>query len=51
MSLKVHPTGHATISSKELRELQKLHELGKKYWVGNLRSVLSGEKTSYGQVI
>lgn len=33
MSLKVHPTGVASVTSKELREIQKLHELGKKYWV------------------
>ena len=34
MSLKVHPIGVKTsVSSKELREIQKLHELGKKYWV------------------
>lgn len=33
MSLKVHPTGVSSVTSKELREIQKLHELGKKYWV------------------
>ncbi|XP_020620095.1 transmembrane protein 117-like [Orbicella faveolata] len=32
MSLKVHPTGVSSVTSKELREIQKLHELGKKYW-------------------
>jgi len=36
MSLKVHPTGVSSVTSKELREIQKLHELGKKYWVSNV---------------
>lgn len=33
MDTKVYPSQLATLTSRELRELQKLHELGKKYWV------------------
>lgn len=32
MSCKVHPS-IITINPKELREVQKIHELGKRYWV------------------
>ena len=42
MDTKVYPSQLSTLTSRELRELQKLHELGKKYWVSrNSRMVTS----------
>ena len=42
MDTKVYPSQLSILTSRELRELQKLHELGKKYWVSrNSRMVTS----------
>ena len=36
MSNKVFPNQLSALTSRELRELQKLHEVGKKYWVSEI---------------
>ena len=40
MERKVHPSQELALTSREIRELQKLHELGKKYLV-SWKKVLS----------
>ena len=36
MSNKIFPSQLSALTSRELRELQKLHEVGKKYWVSEI---------------